>query len=189
MSATARILQFTPADRSVISPDDAPEPVTLSRRGRHAQLTRRYVPALRRWMQGRLPRWAREAAPPESIDRAIGEALKGLEIFRGGYTIALQGALREAVIDRLSHARAVSRTNDPLPSPLERVMGHRSVERYEQALRELTETQRAAVVARIELGFGHGEVARMLALGSPSEARALTARALVQLARRMRDAG
>jgi hypothetical protein len=44
-------------------------------------------------------------------------------------------------------------------------------------------------VARIELGFGHGEVARMLGLGSPSQARLLIAQALVRLARRMRDAG
>lgn len=189
MSATARILPFAPADSSVSAPDSASRPAALSRRGRHTHATRRYVPALRRWMQGRLPRWARDAAPPESIDRAVGEALRGLEIYRGGYTVALQGALREAVIDRVRHARAVSATDDPLPSPLERVMGHGSVERYEQALRELTETQRAAVVARIELGFGHGEVARMLALASASDARALTARALVQLARTMRDAG
>ena len=189
MSATARIIPFAPTDRSVISPHRAPAPAALSGRGRHSHVTRRYVPALRRWMHGRLPRWARDAAPPEAVDRAVGEALGGLEIFRGGYTIAIQGALRQAVIDRVRHARAVSRTDDPLPSPLERVMGHHAVERYEQALRELTEPQRAAVVARIELGFGHGEVARMLGLGSPSEARALIAHALVRLARRMRDAG
>lgn len=189
MSAPARILAFAPTNRSVMCPGSAPEPAALSRRGRHAHVTRRYAPALRRWMQGRLPRWAHDAATVETVDLAVGEALGGLEIFRGGYTIAIQNALRQAVIDRVRSARAATRRDDPLPSPLERVMGHQAVERYEQALRELTEAQRAAVVARIELGFGHGEVARMFGLGSPSEARALVAHALVRLARRMRDAG
>jgi DNA-directed RNA polymerase specialized sigma24 family protein len=68
-------------------------------------------------------------------------------------------------------------------------MGRHGVEGYERALRALPEPQRAAVVARIELGFGHGEIARMLGLGSPSEARALIANTLVQLARSMCDAG
>jgi DNA-directed RNA polymerase specialized sigma24 family protein len=139
-------------------------------------------------MQGRLPRWAHDAATPERVGRAVGEALGDLEFFGGG-TIAIQGALRQGVIDRVRQARSVSLADDQLPSPLERVIGRHAVERYEQALHELTEPQRAAVVARIELGFGHGEVARMLGLRSSSEARALIAHALVRLARRMRDAG
>lgn len=189
MNATARILPFAPTDPLVISPGSAPEPASLTRRRRHSEVTKRYVLALRRWMQGRLPRSAHDAAPPETVDRAVFEAFGGLEIFPRGYTIAVQGALRQAVIDRVRQARAVSRTDEPLPSPLERVMGHGAVERYEQALRELTEPQRAAVVARIELGFGHGEVARMLGFASASEARVLIAHALVRLARSMRDAG
>lgn len=189
MSATARIIPFAPPDRFVIPPGSAPGPASLLRRGRHSHVTRRYLPALRRWMHGRLPRWAADAVAADTVDRAIGEALGGLEVFRGGYTIAIQGALRQAVIDRVRQATAISCADDPLPSPLERVMGHRAVERYEQALRELSEPRRAAVVARIELGFGHGEVARMLGLGSPAEARRLIAEAMVELARRMRDAG
>lgn len=189
MNATARILPFAATDRSVIFPGSTPGSPALSRRGRHSPLTRHHLPALRRWMHGRLPDWALDAAAPETVDRAVGEVLGGLDIFRGGYTIAIQGALRQAVIDRMRQALTVSRTDEALPSPLERVMGHHAVECYEQALRELTEAERAAVVARIELGFGHVEVARMLSLGSPSDARTLVAHALVRLARRMRDAG
>ena len=71
------------------------------------------------------------------------------------------------------------------PSPLQQAVGQETLDRYEAAMERLRPEEREAIVARIELGLSHAEVAQ--ALGKPSAAAAHMAvsRALVRLAEEM----
>ena len=59
------------------------------------------------------------------------------------------------------------------------------VEQYEGALGRLSEPEREAIVARIEMGHGYEEIARALGKPSPDAARMAVSRALVRLAEEM----
>jgi DNA-directed RNA polymerase specialized sigma24 family protein len=71
-------------------------------------------------------------------------------------------------------------------SPLEQAIGRQAVENYEAALQLLTEEERQAVVARIEMGFSFQELAIMLGKPTADAARMAVSRSLVRLAEHMR---
>ena len=164
-------------------------------------LLRRYVPALRRWARGRLPRWARDAAETEDlVQDTVLKTFQRLDTFEYRHEGALQAYLRQAVMNRIrDECRRVSRR--PLPqglddetqdggiSPLEAAIGLQAVDRYEAALRMLREEDRQAVVARVEMGFSYQEIAVMIGKPSPDAARVAVSRALVRLAEVMRNGG
>ena len=70
-------------------------------------------------------------------------------------------------------------------SPLEETIGREAAQRYEKALRRLSEVEREAVVARVEMGFDYERIARSLGKPSRDAARMTVVRALVRLAREM----
>jgi RNA polymerase sigma-70 factor (ECF subfamily) len=162
-------------------------------------LLRRYVPALRRWARGRLPRWARETAETEDlVQDTVMRTFQRLETFEYRGEGALQAYLRQAVLNRIKdECRRTSRR--PLPgeldpnakangmSPLDAAIGKEAVAKYEAALAALPDDQREAVVARVEMGFSYQEIAVMLGKPSPDAARVAVSRALVRLAGAMRN--
>lgn len=172
------------------------------RRGEHAALEtllRRYVPALRRWATGRLPRWARDLAETEDlVQDTLLRSVPRLIEFQYRHEGALQAYLRQAVMNRIRDEcrRAGRRPNraelddgledDRELSPLEQAIGREAVETYETALSALRREDREAVVGRIELGYSYHELAVMLGRPSPDAARVAVSRALVRLADRMR---
>lgn len=184
---------------------DAESSVELLRRVRAGEqdaleiLLRRYVPALRRWARGRLPRWARDLAETEDlVQDTILKSLQRLDTFEHRHDGALQAYLRQAVMNRIrDECRRVSRrpivneiderTPDEGVSPLEAAIGSQAVEKYERALLALKEEDRQAIVARIEMGYSFAEVAVMLDKPSPDAARVAVSRALVRLAEGMRN--
>ena len=184
---------------------DAESSVELLRRVRAGEqdaleiLLRRYVPALRRWARGRLPRWARDLAETEDlVQDAILKSLNHLDTFEQRHDGALQAYLRQAVMNRIrDECRRVGRrplatdldeeTPDAAMSPLESAIGSQAVEKYEAALQTLRDEERQAVVARIEMGYSFAEVAVMLDKPSPDAARVAVSRALVKLAETMRN--
>jgi RNA polymerase sigma factor (sigma-70 family) len=163
------------------------------------QLLRRYVPALRRWARGRLPRWARDLADTEDlVQDTVFRSLKNLNTFDYRHEGALQAYLRQAVMNRIrDECRRVSRRpnisdlhedlQDDGMSPLEAAVGVQAVDRYETALQHLKPEEREAIVARIEMGYSYAEIALMLAKPSPDAARVAVSRALLRLAERLRN--
>lgn len=161
------------------------------------RLLRRYLPPLRRWASGRLPRWARDLSDTQDlIQDTIMQALKHLKGFRPQHDGALQAYLRQAVMNRIrdelrrAHRRpAPVELQENMPgadvSPLEEAIGQEALDCYEEALATLTEGERAAIIARIELGHSYEEVAAALGKPSPDAARVAVHRALVRLAARM----
>ena len=161
------------------------------------RLLRRYMPALRRWASGRLPRWARDLSDTQDlVQDTVVQALKHLHAFQPQREGALQAYLRQAIVNRIhdelrrAHRRpaAVELDEDvpsALASPLAEAIGQEMLDRYEAALLELGEEDREAIIMRVELGQSYEEVAA--ALGKPSQdaARMAVRRALVRLAVRM----
>lgn len=163
-------------------------------------LIQRYMPRLRVWAGGRLPRAARELVDTQDLVQetmiAAVRNLQGIEIRGEG---ALQAYLRKILANRITdhHRRTVrlpgveelaSDLPDRGPSPLEEAIGAEAVARYERALDRLGDDDRQAIVLRIELCCGYEEIAMALGKSSASSARMTVSRALTRLAREMRDA-
>jgi RNA polymerase sigma factor (sigma-70 family) len=70
----------------------------------------------------------------------------------------------------------------PGPSPLERTIGIRALNAYEEALEKLTDEQKAAVTLRVEMGCKHEAIAAMLGKPTANAARMLVTRGLARLA-------
>jgi RNA polymerase sigma-70 factor (ECF subfamily) len=161
-------------------------------------LLRRYVPALRRWASGRLPRWARDMTDTEDmVQDAVLKSLRRLGTFTPQREGALQAYLRQAVMNRVRdeirrHGRTPDRDelDDETPgggvSPLEAAISAEGIHRYEAALAQLKDEDREAIVARLEMGYSYGEVAVMTGKPSADAARVAVSRALVRLAELMR---
>ena len=57
---------------------------------------------------------------------------------------------------------------DEAPSPLEEAIGAEAIERYQAALTKLPESDRDAIVGRLELGLSYDELAHLLGKPSPT---------------------
>jgi RNA polymerase sigma-70 factor (ECF subfamily) len=158
----------------------------------------RHIPTLRRWASGRLPRWARDIADTQDlVQETVLQVFKRVEAFEPRGDGALQAYLRHSLMNRIRNEfRSKGRrpefggldeqiTADET-SPLEAAIRQEQVERYESALARLTEPERDAIVARVELGLTYEEMARVLGRPSCNAARMATARALLRLAEELK---
>jgi RNA polymerase sigma factor (sigma-70 family) len=164
-------------------------------------LMARHLPRLRRWASGRLPRWARDVADTQDlVQETLLQTFKRIDKFEVRGAGALQAYLRQGVLNRIrdEFRRAGRRPpNEPLDSqkpdsgasPLDEAIGRQAVDRYETALQRLRAEDREAIVARIEMGFTHDELATLLGKPSANAARMAVERALVRLAGEMRNQG
>lgn len=166
------------------------------------ELVRRYWPRLAAWARGRLPQRARDLYDTtDLVQEAFTAALPRLNEFRPEHEGALLAYLRVAVMNRIANladARARrgqrvdadSEIEDRQPSPLERVIGRDSIERYERALERLKPRDRHAIQVRVELDLPYDEISRELGTGTITAARMRVSRALYRLAIEMnREAG
>ena len=163
------------------------------------RLFARHVKPLRRWISGRLPKWARDMADTDDlVQDALLQTFKRIEIFDPRGPGALQAYLRQAVFNRVRDElrrkgrRPESTDLDGLElasdqSPLEEAIGSEAVDRYERALQRLRPEEREAIVARVELGYTYEELAEALGKPTPDAARKAAQRALLKLASEMKD--
>jgi RNA polymerase sigma-70 factor, ECF subfamily len=161
------------------------------------RLFTRFLPSLRRWASGRLPRWTRGMMDTDDlVQETVSRAVKHMDRFESRHEGALQAYLRQAVMNRIrdevrrtKRSPIVTSLDDDhaarTASPLDTAIGHEAVARYEAALARLRPEDREAVVARIEMDGTYQQVA--LALGKPSAdaARMAVSRALLRLAEEM----
>lgn len=160
-------------------------------------LAARYLPLLRRWASGRLPAWARDMSGTDDlVQDSMLQTFKRLESIDVTSEGALLAYLRQAVMNRIrdqfrQYARAPARealdTGRPASdaSPLEIAIGLEAVERYERALLRLRPEDRAAIIARVEMGCTNQELAVALSKPSANAARMAVERALLRLADEM----
>jgi len=164
-------------------------------------LMSRHMPRLRRWASGRLPRWARDVADTQDlVQETLLQTFKRIDRFEARGDGALQAYLRQGVLNRIRdefrragrrppNEQLDSQKPDSGASPLEQAIGQQAVDRYEKALQRLRAEDREAIVARIEMGFTHDELATLLGKPSANAARMAVERALVRLAAEMRTLG
>jgi RNA polymerase sigma factor (sigma-70 family) len=163
------------------------------------ELLNRYLPRLRRWARGRLPRGARDVADTDDIVQetmiATLRNLGQIDVEREG---ALQAYLRQALTNRMVDAfrRAQRRPSETpadsdLPagdhaSPLEAAIGEEAVRRYDLGLKKLRAEEREAVILRVELCYEYAQIADMLGKPTADAARVAVSRALARLSREMK---
>jgi RNA polymerase sigma-70 factor (ECF subfamily) len=160
----------------------------------------RYLPPLRRWASGRLPRWARDVSDTQDlVQDTLLQTFKRIGSFEPQTDGALHAYLRQALMNRIrDEIRKRQRRPEPAaldsqqidlePSPLEHAIGQAATERYEQALARLRPGDREAIIARVELGCTYEEMAHALGKPSAEAARKVAARALLKLAAEMKRA-
>ena len=161
------------------------------------QVFARYLPALRRWASGRLPRWTRDLMSTDDlVQETFIRAMRGINRFEMRHEGALHGYLRQAIVNRVrdevrrgKRTPAITELNDQQAdhdaTPLELAIGEEALQRYEAALTRLREEERQAVVARVEMGLSYQEIAEALGKPTAEAARMAVSRALMRLAREM----
>lgn len=161
------------------------------------QLFSRFLPSLRRWASGRLPRWSRDLMDTDDlVQETVVRAVRRMDRFEPRHEGALQAYLRQAVMNRIrDEVRRAKRSpgtteldenaSDRGASPLEAAIGAEALERYEGALARLRPEEREAVVARVEMDGSYQDVARALGKPSADAARMAVSRALLRLAEEM----
>jgi RNA polymerase sigma factor (sigma-70 family) len=157
----------------------------------------RYLPSLRRWASGRLPRWTRDLMDTDDlVQETVVRAVKRMDRFESRHEGALQAYLRQAVVNRIRdevrRAKRVPASEvlddnaaDLGASPLEDAIGAEALQRYEAALGRLRREEREAIVARVEMEGSYADVARALGKPSADAARMAVTRALLRLAEEM----
>jgi RNA polymerase sigma-70 factor, ECF subfamily len=160
-------------------------------------LCSRYLKRLQTWAHGRLPAWARSHVDTQDIaQETLVQVIRRLDQFEPKHEGAFQGYVFRTMINRvLDELRRAQRrpAGEPLdsahqtagPSPFELAVADQLRARYESALLRLKETDRAAIVARIELELSWPDVTAALEKPSVAAAQMAVSRALVKLAREM----
>jgi RNA polymerase sigma-70 factor (ECF subfamily) len=170
-----------------------------ARRGHAGALERlvlRYLPRLRRWARGRLPRWTRPSADTSDVlQDVIVHTLSRLDVFQPQGRRALAAYLKTAVRNRIAdeHRRAarwdmsdaVDTLSSAAPSPYQRAVDAETERRYRAALARLPRRDRELVVAHLELEYSHAQLGCMIGR-SPNTARMALCRAITRLAEHMR---
>lgn len=162
------------------------------------RLMARHMGPLRRWVSGRLPRWARDMSDTDDlVQDALLRTFTRIEVFDARGVGALQAYLRQAVVNRVrDELRRKGRTPAMVDagdvdlagqgSPLEEAIGQEAFERYQSALARLKPEEREAVIARVEMGYSYADLAEMLGKPTPDAARKAAQRALLRLAEEMK---
>ena len=162
------------------------------------RLFQRVLPLLTRWAHRRLPQRARDLSETDDLVQvALSRALSRVDAFdaqrEGAFLAYLRQILRNLVRDEIRRTRSritedlSDSVEDPVPSPLERTVSRDVLSRYERALDQLAGETQQAVMLRVEFGYSYPEIAAALGRPSANAARMLVGRALVELARSMRE--
>ena len=161
------------------------------------RLMARHVGPLRRWVSGRLPRWARDMADTDDlVQDTLLRTFKKIEDFDVRGVGALQAYLRQAVLNRVRDelrrkGRAPLRVDadgldfEAADSPLEEVLRREAIDRYQAALSRLRPEDREAIIGRLEMGYSYADLAEALGRPTPEAARKAAQRALLRLAEEM----
>jgi len=157
----------------------------------------RYLPRLQRWAHGRVPPAARNALQSHDlVQDTLVRVLEGLPSFKPRHEGAFQGYVRTVLWNRIRDiARQYQRVGAPgildsdlaghEPSPFELAKARETSDRYETALERLREEERELIIARIEMGLPHAEIAAMFNKPSVAAVHMAVSRALVRLAEEM----
>ena len=153
----------------------------------------RYLSRLQRWAHGRLPLSARGLLDTDDVVQdTLLNTFRRLDQFQPRHDGALLAYLREAVANRIRNEmrRRAPDVDGSIevdglpatgPSPLESFVSRDALTRYERALAQLDDNDRAAIIGRFEMGYSFDALARALERPSSDAARKFTERAVRRL--------
>ena len=162
------------------------------------RLIQRHLGPLRRYVSGRLPRWARDLADTDDlVQDTLLRTFSKVDAFEVRGPGALHAYLRQAVMNRL---RDELRRKGRAPalvdvqeldvagpgSPLEEAIGAEAAARYVAALARLEPEEREAIIGRVEMEYSYAELAEVLGKPTADAARKAARRALLRLAEEMK---
>jgi RNA polymerase sigma-70 factor (ECF subfamily) len=162
------------------------------------RLIERHLAPLRRYVSGRLPRWARDLADTDDlVQDTLLRTFSRMDAFEVRGAGALHAYLRQAVMNRLrDELRRKGRAPVLLDvnemelagegSPLEETMGREAATRYVAALARLDPEDRELIIGRVEMEYSFAELAGMLGKPTADAARKAARRALLRLAEEMK---
>jgi RNA polymerase sigma-70 factor (ECF subfamily) len=160
----------------------------------------RYLTRLQRWASGRLPSRVRSLLDTDDVVQdVLMNTFRRLEHFEPRHDGALLAYLRQGVMNRIRmELRRVAPVTDGSPDPddlpagepsaLDAIVNRQALERYEQALAQLDDDRRAAIIGRFEMSYSYDALARALNRPSAEAARKLTERAVRRLIELMQRA-
>lgn len=181
-------------------PESTMDLLIRARAGDHEAMDavfRRYLPRLRRWAAGRLPRGVRDVTDTQDlVQDTLLHTFRRIDRFEPRNELAFQVYVRRALINRIREEirgfkrrpgrQAIDeRPADLGPSPFEEAVGCEAAERYELALERLKVEDREVIVARVELGCSYQEIAAASGRPSAEAARKACERALMRLSDEM----
>jgi RNA polymerase sigma factor (sigma-70 family) len=156
----------------------------------------RAMPPVRRWARGRLPQYARQDANTEDVvqDAVLG-TIKNIKRLRRVTLGGVQAYLRQSVVNRIrdlirgkKRRGIVIELDENLPdnrlSPLEAAIRRERHDRFLDALRRLSPTDRQVIVWRLELGYSVEEIAPRLGKSNAAAGMTVT-RAVARLAKQL----
>ena len=163
------------------------------------QLCSIYLPILNRWAHGRLPEYARGTAETDDmVQLSLIKALDKLDTFTPIREGSFLAYLRKILLNNIrieirkttrkgGHVTSLESVEliDQQSSVVEQAVGTEIIEKYENALTQLNEQSREAVMLRVEFGFSYPEVAAAIDCNSANAARMIVSRALLKLAELM----
>ena len=159
----------------------------------------RYLPWLRRWARGRLPRWTRGVIDTSDVVQdALHRTVTRLTGFEPKGDTALRAYLRSTVENRIrDEMRRVARRpamdvleeGQPLAGndrcPQERIIHEETWDRYQSALKRLSRRDQRLIVGRLELGYSFRQLAAIDGRAGPDGTRMALKRGLARLAAEM----
>lgn len=163
------------------------------------RLFKRCYPVIRRLAHGRLPdRMRGEMETPDLVQITFLRAWRGLEKFKprweDAWLVYLRRILFNYLRDEVRHARrlpgqqvlpeddAPAAIESPAPSPLDEAELRETFSAYRAALERLSESERHAVILRLEQGERFERIAALLGLPSSDAARMLVKRSIGKIA-------
>lgn len=161
------------------------------------ELFARFLPRLRRWASGRLPRYARSLLDTEDlVQDALLRTFTGLDRVEVRGPGGFQAYVRQAILNRIrDQVRWAARRPGPgevpedlpdaVPSPLEEAIGADVLARYERAMAALSAADQELLHLKLELHFEFDEIAAMTGKPTRDAARMAVQRALARLAEGM----
>lgn len=162
------------------------------------RLIQRHLAPLRRYVSGRLPRWARDLSDTDDlVQDTLLRTFSRMDAFDVRGVGALQAYLRQAVMNRLrDELRRTGRAPvlvdvDDIDmagqgSPLEEAIGAEAAARYVAALARLEPEEREAIIGRVEMEYSYADLAEVLGKPTADAARKAARRALLRLAEEMK---
>lgn len=158
------------------------------------ELSRRYLPRLRQWARGRLPAYARDLIDTEDIVQdAFLRTFARLDRVAAPSNEAVFAYFRQTVLNRIRdeirRPHIIDALNEsavekaaPGPSPIDEVISHETMDRFEAGIAQLSAADCDCIMARLELGLSFQEIADLLNKPSADAARVAVGRALARLA-------